>query len=73
MQWFAPSALARANLSSQEEVIMTLAPSAFAIFKPKIETPPVPKSKIDSPAFTWPTVTNACQAVVAAHAYSPVR
>ena len=33
--------------------MITLAPRALAICKPKIETPPVPRSKTLSPAFIF--------------------
>ena len=63
----APSALARASLSSPLEVTMTFAPIAFASCSAKTLTPPVPIASTVSPGCRRPSAASPTHAVSPAH------
>ena len=71
----APSDFARASLRSDDEVIATLQPMAFANCRAAIEQPPVPCATIHSPGWVGRNavkadqLVNAAQVSVAASAY----
>ena len=45
----APSLFAISSFLSEEDVTMTVAPDATASWRPKVETPPVPRMRTMSP------------------------
>src|SRR5437763_1370948 len=70
MVWVAPSSVARASLSSLDEVMMACRPAARASCSPSTETPPVPSSSTVSPGRMLLLDSKmAFQAVTPAQAY----
>ena len=63
MRWSAPRDFAMLSLASEEEVAMTTAPAAWAIWRAKMETPPVPCTTT-----TWPG-SSGLREYSAFHAY----
>src|ERR687893_423396 len=63
MVWSAPSARTRTSLGSDEEVAITVAPMALAICNAKIDTPPVPSTRMLSPALRPASATRPRRAV----------